>query len=115
MWEVNKTPPTHEHTFNIPVMINLQELSSKLAAFGVNKSVEPKETVQVASADLMNLVWTKDVRNEKLYVVNVGGFNIKCTTDIRLALTTGATSTIGLFKETIDGKEVAWARIIKVD
>lgn len=97
-----------------PIMIDLKELSSKLAAFGVNKTVEPKEKVEVASKELAELTWTKDARNPNLFVANVSGYNIKCTVDIRVAIATSTTSTIGLFKETIDGKEVSWARVIAV-
>ena len=69
-----------------------------------------KQTISIPRTELADLDWTDT--NNNLKQAKIGSFTVKCTKEVFGALNFATTLKIGLFKETIEGKEVAWARVI---
>lgn len=116
MLQVKKTPPTYEHTFNIPVMINLENLLSELENFGLRKALVPVRELEVNALDFRTLKFVEDTTSTtKLYKVSIGAFNLKCTSEVRDAIYINDVAVVGLFEFTNDKKElVKYARITGV-
>ncbi len=117
MWQVKKTPPTHEHTFNIPLMINLQSLMSELSNFGIRKALTPVREFDVDANEFRTLKFTPDANysTNKLFKVSVGDFTLKCTESVMDAIATNDVAVVGLFEFENDKKElVKYARITGV-
>ena len=90
--------------------MNKMELIALFESFGMRKSAEPKQIVSVAKSELSDLQWTDNA--EQLKQTKIGAFTLKCTKEVYGALNFASTLKIGLFKEEIEGKQIAWARVI---